>query len=361
MTGIFKILFNLKLRNSNQPLEDYLTEIFAYCLSSNKDLTNDFLDYFKISEINHEQINISTQIELKALQNHETDSRLDMAIFSESATFFFENKINAKEGHKQLSRYAEHLDLLNNKEKKLIYITRDFDEKKSSTIFKNCKTLYKNDLIQIRWFEVFRFLKKHNTNSIVFELLNFMKQNKLSMNNQFTPIDILTMSNFSNIRKLMDEVMFGEVSKEFKKVNGSITQPSTCLTQLKSHDRYIYYANHNEKMTVLFGFWMNSTNEKDYPEIGIQIEINPNSNKNIQIREVFKKISEECDGWYTYSVTDITKWAAVVKKQSLQNILSKENHIAEIKQYFISIIKELDNIFNKYSDLPINTKHNKGS
>lgn len=359
MTGIFKILFNLKLKNSNQPLEDYLTEIFAYCLSEDNDLTNEFLNYFEITKSNHEQITISTQVELKALQNHETDSRPDMAIFSETATFFFENKINAKEGYKQLSRYAEHLDLLSNNEKKIIYITRDFDEKKSNTVFKNCKTLHKNDLIQLRWFDVFSFLKKYNSNLIIFELLNFMKQNKLSMNNQFTPIDILTMSNFSNIRKLMDEVMFGNVSKEFEKVNGSITQPSTCLTQLKSYDRYIYYANHNEKMAVLFGFWMNSMNEKDYPEIGIQIELSPNSKKNIQIRETFRKISDECDGWYTYSISDITKWAALFKKQSLQNILSKKNHIVEIKKYFNSIIQELDDIFNKYSDLPINTKHNK--
>lgn len=348
MAGIFKILFKLKLRNSNQPLEDYLTEIFAYCLNNDEILTNEFLAYFGIVETELENINVSTQIELNALAEHKTDSRPDMAIFSETAVIFFENKVNAKEGVDQLSYYAEHLDKLLTENKKLVYITRDFDKKNANAILKKCKTLTEKDFVHVRWYNVFTFFKKYNKNLIISELLKFMKQNNLSMNNQFTPIDILTLTNFSNVRKIMDETLFGDVSGNFKKVNGKIAQASTCMTQLKSHDRYVYYATHNSRVTVLLGYWMNSKNEKEYPEIGIQVEISPNAKRNIEIREIFKKVIDEFDGWDAYSLSNITEWSAVFKKQSLQHIISNNDHIKIIKDYFIAIIQDLENIFRKY-------------
>lgn len=113
MTGIFKVLFNLKLNSNSQPLEDYLTEIFSYCLKNDQNIVNVFLKHFSIHSHEIEEYSISTQYKIKSLENHETDSRPDMVVFSSDLTLFFENKINALEGKKQLSRYAEHLDTLN--------------------------------------------------------------------------------------------------------------------------------------------------------------------------------------------------------------------------------------------------------
>ena len=355
MTGIFKILFNLKVKSNGNPLEDYLTELFTYCLNQDIELLNAFLIQFCGVKSRIEEFNINTQYELKSLKNHECDSRPDMVLFTNNLTIFFENKINAKEGNKQLQRYAEHLNKIHTSRKILVYITRDYDIKNEKEIFSNCNT--RIDFIQIRWFNIFKLLQKFKHNIIIQELLTFMKQINLSMNNQFTPVDILTLTNFSKVSSIMDETMFGEISKLFKKVNGVITQPSACLTQLKKHDRYVYYAYHNKAITIFLGFWMNSRNEKEYPEIGIEIELNPNSEQNENIRKIFQQIIEIHEDWDSNSLSDLSNWAKVRNKRSLQDFLSTKDHIGNIKLFFSESLTELESILKNNLELTLKNKN----
>ena len=346
MSGLFKILFDLQIRSHDQPLEDYLTEIFAYCLDQDGGMLNVFLKEFKIVDRDLEEYTLTTQYELKKLTNHLVDSRPDIALLSDDTTIFFENKIDAKEGARQLQRYAEHLNLKSSKNKSLVYITRDYDPKDKKEILENCR----NDIrfIPLRWYRIFRFLKQYKENPIVFELLKFMKQNNLAMNNQYSPTDIITMTNFSRVRRTMDETMFGEVSDLFKKINeGRITQASTRLTQLESQDRYVYYAAHDNKLHVFLGYWMNSGNEKDYPEVGLEIEISHAAEKSEIIKDLFIAIAEKHDRWEV-NVNDPKQWAMVFRKKSLQDFLSDNDHVASLKSYFKDVLKELATIFFEY-------------
>jgi len=348
--GIFKILFDLKTNSHNQPLEDYLTELFAYCLDKDIDLLNNFFSHFGLYTSNTDNCMVSTQFELKGLKNHHCNSRPDMAMFMDDATIFFENKINSGEGVNQLQRYAEHLNEIKNKKKTLVYLTRDFDKKDSKEILKNCNS--EIDFIQLRWFQVFNFLKQYKSEPIILELLTFLKQINLSMNNQFTPIDLLTLSNFSKVRKMLDESMYGQVSEKFKEINNGISKHSASLTQLRNHDRYIYWADHNEKMWVGLGYWMNSMNEKEYPEIGIVIEVAPNSNKREAITKALSNITEKFSDWNGYNLNSPTDWAGIFVGNSLQAFLSSENHIEEIQNYFIDKLNELDKILTEFPELP---------
>ena len=83
-----------------------------------------------------------------------------MAIFLEEKSIFFENKVNSKEGYKQLKRYAEHLDKLETDKKCLVYITKNHESKTKSKIFEKCKTNI--EFVHIRWYQIFNFLKKYN-------------------------------------------------------------------------------------------------------------------------------------------------------------------------------------------------------
>jgi hypothetical protein len=351
MSGIYKKLFDLLNRSSGRPLEDFLTEIFAYVIKNDQLLLQDFLSYFNILSDDVDDLTVITQFELKALPAHEVDSRPDIAIFGEEAAILIENKLNALEGASQLSRYAEHLENFHKKKSKLVYITRDFDQKNASEIFSNCSLLSQQDFIQIRWFEVALFLKQdqYEDNTHVKELLYFMKQIRITMNHQFTPINILTLSNFSNVRQLMDEILLEEIYSRFKQVSGDATQHSTCLTQLKSHDRYVYYSKQKDKINILLGFWMNSENEKEYPEFGIQIELNPSSKKNKEWRESFRRISELHQGWEPYNLDNPNAWCGVSKKDSLQQIISEDNHILKVKTLLNDWITELEEIIREFS------------
>ncbi len=348
MNVLFKTLFDLVTRESSQPLEDYLTEIFAHVLSDNQELLKVFLAKIKIDRVHTEELSISTQYELVALDDHDSNSRPDIAIFGDDLAVFIENKVHSVEGQEQLSRYAEHLEVLNKKHKKLVYITKSYDPKEVNELFKNCTTLTESDFIHLRWFEIAKLLKNYPDDLIASELLKFMKTNKLTMDNQFTPLDLITLSNFSNVSDIMDEVLLGEISSRFEKVNGNMTQKSTRLTQLKEHDRYIYYSGHRDKISVLLGFWMNSKKEEEYPGFGIEIEINPNASRVEHWEQVFREIEKNYVNWETSNMNNPKAWSRVVKKTSLQAILSTGNHVLESKKFLNECIDDLESIINTY-------------
>lgn len=349
--GIFKTLFDLKLKAKNNPLEDYLTEVFSFVLRSDLELLNDFLIQFGIIENRVGSYDITTQVVLNKINKHSTDSRPDMAIFLEKKAIFFENKINSKEGINQLKRYAEHLDKITDEEKTLVYLTKYFDLKNTEKIFSNCNGNI--DFIQIRWYEIYKFFKKHKSNPIVFELLLFMKQINLSMNNQFTPYDIITLTHFTNVREMMDETMFGEVSIKFTEINKGISKKSASMTELRNHDRYIYYRKHKELMWSGLGYWMNSANEKDYPDIGIFLEVSPQSSHRKEIILTFQSIIKENKSWKPYNLSNPKAWSGITYGKSIQSFLSEESQIEKIKEFLIKGLDQLEQFFLKYEKLPI--------
>lgn len=347
MSGLFKILLNLQIKSYGEPLEDYLTEIFAYCLNQDSVMLCAFLKAFNIIDVDIDRYSLTTQYVLKALPHHNIDSRPDMALISDNTTILFENKIDAKEGDHQLQRYAEHLDKSSSENKILVYITRDYALKDKNEIIKNCENEIK--FIQLRWHKIFRFLRGYKENPIVFELLKFMKQNNLAMNNQFSPIDILTMMNFTKVSKIMDETIFGEISDTFEKVIGKKrTQDSTVLTQLNNHDRYVYYAAYDNRVHIFLGYWMNSDSEKDYPEVVVEIEISPASEVNSTIRDTFHEISDKYKSWESYGLNDPKEWAMIYRKKSLQGFLSEEDHVGSIKAFYKEVLGELETILSEY-------------
>ena len=350
MSSLFHTLFKLQLRSSNKPTEDYLTEIFAFCLSENQELLAGFLRHFGIHETQFSGFTISTQLRLKALEEHETDSRPDMAIFLDTKTIFFENKLGAGEGYKQLSRYAEHLNEFPG-EKVLVYLTRDMDPKDEEKIKKKCQE--ELGFIHIRWFEVFQFLQKYKTDPLIKELLEFMKSLKLDMSNQFSPVDILTLSNFSRVRKLLNETMFGVVSKRFEKVAKSISSKSAALTQIRRHDRYIYFSYQKDGMWVGLGYWLNSFTDKPYPDLVFIIEVGPKSLRRNEILDVFKAIAAEKDSkWRIYNANDPLGWASIRMVSSLKNYLKGEDHISNTQNFFMEALDEFEKIKKQHPELP---------
>ncbi|MFP3340266.1 PD-(D/E)XK nuclease family protein, partial [Micrococcus sp. SIMBA_131] len=79
----------------------------------------------------------------------------------EKKAIFFENKINSKEGFKQLKRYAEHVDQITDEEKTLVYLTKHYDLKNPEKIFTDC--INDIEFIQIRWHKIYRFFKKYKS------------------------------------------------------------------------------------------------------------------------------------------------------------------------------------------------------
>ncbi len=147
----------------------------------------------------------------------------------------------------------------------------------------------------------------------------------------------------------------------FKKINGSISRPDSCFTQLRRHDRYIYTAELKNQVWVGIGYWMNSQTDREYPEVGVIFEVRPTSDKRKEMITTFNNIKDlderkelEDSLWKSYSLDNPTEWAGIYKTKGLQRFLSDSNHVESIKEYFKKMISEIEQIYKDYELLKIN-------
>ena len=344
--GLFNKLFYLRLRNSNNPYEDYLTEIFAECL---KDLTlqNSFLSMIGIGQL-VEQLTIKTQQKFKKLENHDSDSIPDVTLYGSELNIFIEAKLGSSEGYNQLQRYAEHLDKLNGK-KVLLYLTRDYDPKSKEKITKKCSS--EIEFFQLRWHQVYGILKD-SKNQLIIELKKYMEDNRMNSTNQFTPLDIIALTNFSRVKRIMDETMYGEVYNKFQSIFKNVNKDSSSMTQIRDHDRYIYYSHRQNGLWVGFGYWLNSFSEKNYPVLKLFIELNPNSSKYSEIVTVFKTISEKENSlWKGYNLNESKNWSGISISSNLKEHLGREDHVQSVKEFFLRTLNEYERIKDDFGGL----------
>ena len=64
-----------------------------------------------------------------------------------------------------------------------------------------------------------------------------------------------------------------------------------------------------------------------------------------------QKISQR-PGWGSYDLNDPVAWSGVFRERSLRDFLSEEDHVAEIKAYFLELLEDLAKIKKKYPHLP---------
>jgi hypothetical protein len=181
-----------------------------------------------------------------------------------------------------------------------------------------------------------------------------MEEYQMSQNNQFSSIDVIAMTNFSKSLRLMREIMWGEVSKKFKETLGGIKKPSTAMTQIRWHGRYVMDVSMPGEWWCKLGFILERPNLTDHPIAFLMVEIAPNSSHRIETIKTMKDICENFEswGWRGYGLNDPNAWACIMRARSLQDFLSEEDHIACIKSFFLQALDELREIQSKYPSLP---------
>ena len=359
--SLFNTLLRLQLNTYGTPVEDWLTEMFKYALENEEDFLLNILHLIdpRIDRI-PEDLSLRTQATFKKIRGHREESRPDMVLSFKDYYIFIENKVDSPENvrGKQLNRYAQHLNESSTKNKILVYITRDYDPKNDenefiendkpdpSYIFAGCKenTI---EFVSLRWHQIFRELKKYKSNPIIQETLTYMKQHNMATNNQFSPMDIMTMSNFNNVRKTMLNVLNGKVKDKLNELGIGTCTLAAMMTQLKNHDRYVFYRGYGAGITFFVGFWMNSRNSvMDYPEIKFVIELDKNSKKRKEIIPALRKIADDNPKrWYQYNLdTDVKNWSGITIHSSIQNFLHKEDHVAEMESFLIKALEDFEKV-----------------
>lgn len=353
--GLFSRLLKLhSLHPGVTPLEDFFTEVVAHLFSVSHETLFSWIEQLNLLDTSrYTGVHIWTQSGFEPLGHHSVGTRFDILIElsdgSCSDWIAIESKISSPEMPGQLRRYAEVLAAKQDiGERILLYITRDYDPKDESSILQRLESTVR--FKQLRWYMFYNFLQSRPRNVFTDEIVKFMEEKRMAQSNQFTAVDVLTLSNLPNALSLMEETMGGDVKSKFKDVLGPVARTAQ-YSHLKWSSRYLLTAWLDGWWCGL-GYCMWSDNVTDYPTVGINIEVSPKSKSRQEIINAMQEISQR-PGWSSYNnLNDPTEWAGVVRERSLRDFLSKEDHVLEIKAYFLELLEDLAAIKKEYPHLP---------
>ncbi|MBD2450849.1 PD-(D/E)XK nuclease family protein [Nostoc sp. FACHB-152] len=352
----------LNLHSANKPLEDFFTEIVAYFFTINQDLLITWLKHnLIISDDSYYSITITTQKEHQGLESHTAHSRFDILIELSNGVntdvIVIESKIGSTDGNNALKRYVEILSSLPNVNQRiLIYITRAYDPQDEIKILASKQRLLVN-FYQLRWYHFYSFLATYGSDDLAQEILTFMRSNQMSVKNQFSSVDLLTMVNFNKTLNFMRSTLSEEVQAEFKCAFGGVISGSPSMTQWRHHSRYIIYTFLAHGWNFYCGLGYFSLNPDDltsYPNIGICLEVSPTFiNRERIIKGMKDIVNNKPEIWTPRNLTVTPAWSGIVYRKSLQEFLSYEDQLGSIKKFFIESIKELKTVQEEYFNFPL--------
>jgi hypothetical protein len=181
-----------------------------------------------------------------------------------------------------------------------------------------------------------------------------MKGNNMALNNQFSTIDILSMTNFQRALSLMESTMNDEAMQRMTKLFGSTC---TCsITQFSQQGRFIlqhpFFKNRDFWCGIGY-FDMDSENYTDYPSIGCIFEVsNRKYSERDDIIKAMEKFIIDKTEWEPYNLHNLNSWAGIYIAKSLNEILSAEDHIKSIKKHFQSFLDDAELFKQAFPDLP---------
>ena len=146
-SSIYGRVFRYRQSDNRSPKEDFFTEVLAGTLESTCALSNAFVGYLIGVPVNSVRIETQKKVD---------QGRLDIHIDADSEdgrhVVAFENKIGAKEGHRQLRNYEQYLMSQRAKTRWLYYLTlhspTDFEPQKDGVEFR-----------RLQWFDVYNWFK----------------------------------------------------------------------------------------------------------------------------------------------------------------------------------------------------------
>lgn len=336
------------------PLEDFHTEVAAHVMKSLPDQTLTWLREIGATSVSGvDELVVTTQEELSALELHATGSRPDIAIRfakgGERGLIYIESKVGSHEGHEQLSRYLDHLQTRPERKKALVFITRSYEPKEVAA---------RPDVVfvQTRWSAFYRLFRQSTPKTeLLTELLSFMEEHNMAQSNQFSSVDLLALSNFSRARKLMDATMWESVQKKFVAFSGKPFWKESAFTQLRNHGRYAMFAGFGpgHQFEVLLGYWTDQDIITEPPWVGVTWHVNPKAPKRAEIVAAMEDYVRTSTGkWEAFDLTDEKAWGGICSGKALTNFFGAEDHVKGITTMFEELLDDVADFKHRYPNLP---------
>jgi len=319
MKPLFDKLFKLHLKSSNQPLEDYITEIFAFCLQIDAIFRNKFLHLLNLPNKEFSSFYIDTQCAYNA-ESRRTDLEINLG----HSYIIIESKVGSTEGLNQLDAYADILAEKGQDHKLLVFLTANREEKEKA---------YPNGIIfqQLRWHEVGMCID-NSCNTITLELKNFLKEKKLIME-KLNYNDLVTFQSFFDLRRKFNDILRNDVSKLFTKkglYSYYINQPTI------RHNEFVLAYNYGKEVSISLGF---GNGWGEHPCVFTRLWISHKKDKSGKFAKEFHEILTG-KNWDLIS-TNPNGYSLECKKPLIDFLKLENNQRTEIVSFFQNCIDDL--------------------
>ncbi|MCB6089681.1 PD-(D/E)XK nuclease family protein [Flavobacterium psychrophilum] len=238
--SVFSKIYSYRERENKNCKENFFTEIFAHCLSIDKNLLNDFLKLLNIETTGEVEIKTQTIYEFGRPD-------IEINIPSKDICILIECKIEHFERLNQLQDYSKILELKKAKNKHLVYLTKYYDFRESEN--------KKVNLHLVKWFDIFQIIEIEN-DSITKEFKKLIKDESMSESKNFNYTDLTVMKSISGTIRKMDEVLDGLKTYYEEKI-GVLSKDSARSTRL-TEERYcnwqVFQNAGDYRFDVEFGF-----------------------------------------------------------------------------------------------------------
>jgi PD-(D/E)XK nuclease superfamily len=256
--SVFTRAFSYRQRESMSPTENYLTEIFAFCLETDEVFRKRFFEKVGI-ELTEGRFDLGTQSVYK-------EGRPDIEVKTNNEWILFENKVESGERPSQLNDYASILikTVNSNLTPHIIFLTKYSEERPTEINGINVKCC--------RWHQLIGIIDGNN-DQITRELKQYLIDNGMKVPENFNNNDKTQIHSLTTLIQKMDEVL-NRIQKAFEFEFGKFAKDSTRSTGINykhyTNKKYLKYKGIN--LTLFAGFFWWQDDWGDCPRVGIVLD-----------------------------------------------------------------------------------------
>jgi hypothetical protein len=338
----------------NEQTEDALTEVVAEVLRNNHELAGAWLESLRITGDSEAEIHsVETQYRVSGHPEHETGSRIDLAIrFSTSQgpeVVFVESKVRSGQTEGQLQRYAELLqeECRSHAAKgTLVFITQVFEP--------FCKPAVEGfafHFIQARWLQFYNILKsRSSSDGLEKQLMLFMEENHMSVGNQFRSTDLVALEHFRGAKALMDKTL-EEVLDRLKKFGGKGVGLNKAMTRLRIFGEYELVQKF-DGFEILLGYRLPEAVSEESVWLEIRIISDPKALNRATIIDAFGKwVNFKDETWEAWDLDNPSVWSTINRWSWLCAFQTTDDHVVAIKQFFHELLDDLEEFRRMFPNL----------
>lgn len=332
-------VFQKLRRLSDGAKEDFLTELFAHCLSADPVFWRLFCGLLPLkSGKNYPVLGnpvVETQKYYARFPASHDERYPDIEINLPETVMIIENKIDSNERVRQLQDYAEILRLKESKANKLlIYLTAYRDEKNYDFTDNGV------DFIQLRWQKIGELITSESgCGDFAREMKVYLKNERLMMK-KFDYQDLAAINVFFSTAEKINSILQDDIGSYFVKEK-KLSKANTYLPRISGKE-YGFYYNYGRDFAI--GFGLASWWEDEHPRLIVKIRFMGKTQNQKKLSEkLLAAFGGEISGWHWVEPVGANEFLVEKTARLLEFLGSDEQHQRqEIIRFYKGCIDEME-------------------